>query len=379
MERKTNCEGDDCAGKTDVKLYRLFQNYLIGNNIVQYLSTWELLRLYECLLDTEVERSYIYEALSRLKNEPEFKVYFDWHPVDVGLLRECSDIVPWNSISYNYEFDEEDLCEFSEYIRWDLLHYPTDLSVDFVARYMNKINWTVFSRYCQLDELFLSSFIEHIDWDELSSFNNNVNNTFLQKYQDRIDWSLFIRYRHLSTELIENLELRLDWLSISKTISEYDYEFIRQHKHHLLWNIVTVSMRLEDEFLYEMRDFVNWSLVSKYYPMTPSLMRRFSTYLDIDTVCSFQTLTEDVIREFVDILNWKAISRYQPMSFDFMLTVMSKISYKNLKLNKLYTHYERMGIAKYGMEFPCLIQDRLFRRTMEVETYCPHAFKKTDK
>ena len=112
------------------------------------------------------------------------------------------------------------------------------------------------------------------------------------------------------------------------------------------------------EVVKKVGEFKGWYILSRYYPLDETFMRKYKWRLNWLALSECQKMNEMFIEEHAGLVNWNAISMFQKLSSDFIKRNISHLStFLVLKYQRIpETEIERYMVTKELIEHACQYQ-----------------------
>jgi hypothetical protein len=134
----------------------------------------------------------------------------------------------WFEVSLK-KLDEEYIRENSENLYWDHLSYNQKLSEELIRDFKDKVDWGCISKHQILSESFIREFADKVDWAFISKYQD-LSEDFIYQFQDKIRFIWLIENKNLCkySEKLQRLILEkiIDIEGMSGTISYYTNHYL---------------------------------------------------------------------------------------------------------------------------------------------------------
>ena len=222
--------------------------------------------------------------------------------MSVDCIRKFKDLVDWNYIGINQEYDDQFIIEFEDKINWYNFALYQKLSISIIEKYEDLIPFEILFETHILPDEYLEKLINKeypkCNRDLLNYFISKqpyFSEEFINKYEDKLDWNILIYNKILKDYQINNILNKLDFYKIQYLLDNHKfntdlrYEIfykindlivndnnIDKYIENSYWKCLSKSQILSEEFIENNSEKLDWTNISKHQNLTEKFIIKFS-------------------------------------------------------------------------------------------------------
>ena len=256
-------------------------------------------------------------------------------------------------LKYKLDFGVPFLETMYEYYDNDILLMNQNLSEAFITAHWAEIDKDLVSRYQNLSQSFVADNSADLNFSELLVGNNLTELMITTTYPGNVPLNSALRYVEISEDALDEANCYLNWNLVSRYQTHVSTPFLEMYKDFLSWELLSEHRRFSEAEMVQFSDYLNWTmlskvntaqmgeafivthkdklsgkLISKYKAgLTESFMSQNITYLNLDYLIMYQTLTITILESVVlNSVQWEAIGKFQTLTEAFMHTYLSSLN-----------------------------------------------------